>query len=452
MKSLLKLAAAALTLSLVHPVSADSVQRAAAVVNGVIISTYDLDQRVRMVLSTTGGAQNAAAQQRMRESVLRTLIDEILQLKEAERVKLKISEKDVDDALDRIAQQNNTSRDSILKSLAANGIDPATLRVQIRAEVAWSQIVEGALAPRVKITDADVDAEMARIQAGASKPQFLASEIFISVDGPQDEGRARRTIEQIFQQLQTGTNFQQLAQQFSESATGARGGDLGWVQDEDVPREVWTEMQRMRVQTVSPPIRTQNGWYLIALRDKMRPAGSADEKPPAPPGRPAGVPSGSVKLKRIVMGVPPKMNADQERAYMASAMQLRQAIKGCQGLEDFLKPIRGIALVDLPVLPIKDLAPEIRSIVQGLNPSDVSQPFFSKEGEQNLMNMLVVCGDKLREEFVATRAFVMPAREEIENRMFNQELSVMARRYMRDLRRDASIEIRDTSVLDTASN
>ena len=452
MKSLLKLAAAALTLSLVHPVSADSVQRAAAVVNGVIISTYDLDQRVRMVLSTTGGAQNAAAQQRMRESVLRTLIDEILQLKEAERVKLKISEKDVDDALDRIAQQNNTSRDSILKSLAANGIDPATLRVQIRAEVAWSQIVEGALAPRVKITDADVDAEMARIQAGASKPQFLVSEIFISVDGPQDEGRARRTIEQIFQQLQTGTNFQQLAQQFSESATGARGGDLGWVQDEDVPREVWTEMQRMRVQTVSPPIRTQNGWYLIALRDKMRPAGSADEKPPAPPGRPAGVPSGSVKLKRIVMGVPPKMNADQERAYMASAMQLRQAIKGCQGLEDFLKPIRGIALVDLPVLPIKDLAPEIRSIVQGLNPSDVSQPFFSKEGEQNLMNMLVVCGDKLREEFVATRAFVMPSREEIENRMFNQELSVMARRYMRDLRRDASIEIRDTSVLDTASN
>lgn len=452
MKSLLKLAAAALTLSLVHPVSADSVQRAAAVVNGVIISTYDLDQRVRMVLATTGGAQNTAAQQRMRESVLRTLIDEILQLKEAERVKLTITDKDVDDAIDRIAQQNNTTRENILKSLAANGVDPQTLRVQIRAEVAWSQIVEGALAPRVKITDADVDAEMARIEAGASKPQFLASEIFISIDTPQDEARARRTIDQIFQQLQTGTNFQQLAQQFSESATGARGGDLGWVQDEDVPAEVWAAMQRMRVQTVSPPIRAANGWYLIALRDKMRPVGSADEKPPAPPGRPAGVPAGSVKLKRIVMGVPPNMTADQQRNYTASAMQLREAIKGCQGLEEFLKPIRGIALIDLPVLPIKDLAPEIRSIVQGLNPSDVSQPYLNKEGDQNLMNLLVVCGDKPREEFIATRAFVMPTREEVENRMFNQELSVMARRYMRDLRRDAAIEIRDTSVLDTASN
>ncbi len=79
-------------------------------------------------------------------------------------------------------------------------------------------------------------------------------------------------------------------------------------------------------------------------------------------------------------------------------------------------------------------------------------PYLSKEGDQSLMNMLVVCGDKLREEFVATRAFVMPTREDVENRMFNQELSVMARRYMRDLRRDASIEIRDLSVLDTASN
>lgn len=452
MKSLLKFAAAAAMLTMVQPVAAESVQRAAAIVNGVIISTYDLDQRVRLVLSTTGGAQNATAQQRIRESVLRTLVDEILQLKEAERVKLTISEKDIDEGIDRIAQQNNTTRESIIQSLIANGIDPATFRVQIKAEVAWSQIIEGALAPRVKITDADVDAEMARIEAGASQPQFLASEIYVSIDSPQDEARARRAVEQIFQLLQTGNSFPELAQQFSESATGVRGGDLGWVQNGDVPSEVWSAMERMRVQTVSPPIRTANGWYLIALRDKMRPVGSAEEKAPAPPGRPAGVPPGSVKLKRIVLGVPPKMTAEQEQNYAASAMQLRQAIKGCQGLEEFLKPIRGIALVDLPVLPVKDLAPEIRSIVQGMNPSDVSTPYFSQEGEQRLMNMLVVCGDKLREEFVATRAFVMPAREDVENKMFSQELSVMARRYMRDLRRDAAIEIRDIGVLNTASN
>lgn len=452
MKSLLKLAAAALTLSLVQPASSESVQRAAAVVNGVIISNYDLDQRVRMILSSSGGAQNAAAQQRIREGVLRTLIDEILQLKEAERVKLVVPERDIDEAIDRLAQQANTTREAIMRSLAANGIDPMTLRVQIKAEMAWSQLVEGALGPRVRITEADIDSEMARIEAGAQHPQYLISEIYVSIDSPQDEARSRRMIDQIFRQLQTGANFSQAAQQFSESASGSRGGDMGWVQYEDVPPEVWAEVQRMRLQTVSQPIRTAHGWYLIALRDKMRPAGSADERPPVPPGRPAGVPPGSVKLKRIVLGVPPQMSAADEQNYVASAMHLRDSIRGCQGLDEFLRPIRGIALIDLPVLPISDLAPEIRAIVQGLNPSDVSQPYFSVEDGQRLMNMLVVCGDRIREDFIPSRVFEMPSRDQVHNRMFRQELEVMARRYMRDLRRDASIEIRDAGVLNTASN
>ncbi len=59
------------------------------------------------------------------------------------------------------------------------------------------------------------------------------------------------------------------------------------------------------------------------------------------------------------------------------------------------------------------------------------------------MNLLVVCGDRLKEEYVPTQVFEMPSRDSVANRMFNQELSVMARRYMRDLRRDAAIEIRE---------
>ena len=137
---------------------------------------------------------------------------------------------------------------------------------------------------------------------------------------------------------------------------------------------------------------------------------------------------------------------------MRAAAALREQIKGCQGLEQFVGQMQGVGLIDLPVLPIADLAPEIRQVVQGLNPSDVSQPFFSNEGGHNLMNLLVVCGDRPRVDFVQTRAFEMPSREQVQNRMFNQELSVLARRYMRDLRRDAAIEIRDAAVLNTASN
>jgi peptidyl-prolyl cis-trans isomerase SurA len=183
------------------------------------------------------------------------------------------------------------------------------------------------------------------------------------------------------------------------------------------------------------------------------PGGGADQEArPAPPGRPPGVPAGSVKLKRVVIGLPPNMSKADEQRVLQAAAGLREQIKGCQGLEQFAGQLQGVAVVDLPVLPMSDLAPEVRQVIQGLNPSDVSPPYFSKEGDMNLMNMLVVCGDRPRVDYVATRAFEMPTREEVGNRMFNQELTVMARRYMRDLRRDASIEIRDAAVLNTVSN
>ena len=455
MKSVLKFAAAAIAAAFAFAApqaTAESVQRAAAVVNGTVISTYDLDQRVRMILSTSGGAQGAAAQQRLREQVLRTLIDEILQLLEAQDAELVITEAEVDEAIDRIAQQNNTSREAIVKSLAANGIGEETLRVQIRAELAWSQLIEARLAPRVNISEEEIDQEMRRIEAGATKPQFLASEIFIAVDSPADEARARRTIEQIYQQLNSGSPFVTLAEQFSESATASRGGDLGWVQDGDVPLEIWQTLQSMRRMSISRRVRPGGGYYIIALRDKMRPAGSAAEAPPPPPGRPAGVPAGSIKLKRGVIGLPPQMSKAEEERVIQAVSGLREQIKGCQGLEEFAGQLQGVAVVDLPVLPIADLAPEVRQVIQGLNPSDVSPPYFSREGDVNLVNMLVVCGDRPRVDYVATRAFEMPTREEVGNRMFNQELSVMARRYMRDLRRDASIEIRDAAILNAASN
>lgn len=452
MKVLFRLAAIAACALVVTSASAATVQRAAAVVNGIVISTFDLDQRTRMILSTSGGATGAAAQQRLREQVLRTLIDEILQLSEAKKMEIAVTEAQIDESLKKIAEQNNTTPEAIQKSLAATGIYPETLRTQVAAELAWSQVIEARIAPRVNIGESEIDAELKRIQDGATKPQYYVSEIFIGADSPGDDARAARAINQIMQQMQSGTPFPALAQEFSESASAGRGGDLGWVQDGDVAPEIWAALQTMRMQSISQPIRTSAGYYLIALRDKMRPAGSAQEAPPAPPGRPAGVPAGSVKLKRVILGMPPQLSREQEQRYSQAAEGLRQQIRGCQGLDEFARQLQGVIILDLPILPVRDLAPEIQQVIQGLNPSDVSRPFFSREGEQNLLNMLVMCGDRPRVDFVATRVFEMPTRDQVGSRMFNQELSVAARRLMRDLRRDASIEIRDPSITNTASN
>lgn len=449
MKRILGLTAALLLAGMaggLAPASAQdsSGQRAAAVVNDIVISTFDVDQRTRLVLSRGGGPQSAAAAQRIRGQILRTLIDELLQLQEAEKSEIVVSDREVDEALARISEQNGTTPAAIERSLAQGGIYMSTLKTQIKAEIAWSSLIEARLAPRINVTEEEIDEEMRRIEAGATKPQYLVSEIFIGIDGPGDEARVRGQMSQVIAALRGGTPFPAIAEQFSESASASRGGDLGWIQEGDIAPEVFATLQRMRPQSVSEPIRTVSGYSLVVLRDKMRPAGSAADAPPVPPGPPSGVSAGSVKLKRLIFGVPANMSKAQQEQIVGAVMNLRGSIRGCQNLDELMAQLQGVLVQDLPVIARRDLSPEFQRMLDGVGYSEVTMPFFTEEGPgQVVMNLLVLCGDRLKEEYIPTQVFQMPSREDVGNKMFRDELAVAARRYMRDLRRDASIEIRE---------
>ena len=101
--------------------------RAAAVVNDIIISTYDLDQRIKLVMVTSGSQRTAEVEKRLRPQVLRQLVDEMLQLQEAQKYNVKITQDDLDKNFKRIAQQNNITVDQINKMLDDNGIARTTL-------------------------------------------------------------------------------------------------------------------------------------------------------------------------------------------------------------------------------------------------------------------------------------------------------------------------------------
>jgi peptidyl-prolyl cis-trans isomerase SurA len=89
--------------------AAENTLRAAAVVNDIVISTYDLDQRVKLYLVTSGGQQSPEMAKRMRPQILRQLIDELLQLQEAQKSKVQVTSEDLEKSLKRIAQQSNVT-------------------------------------------------------------------------------------------------------------------------------------------------------------------------------------------------------------------------------------------------------------------------------------------------------------------------------------------------------
>ncbi|HXZ68388.1 MAG TPA: SurA N-terminal domain-containing protein, partial [Alphaproteobacteria bacterium] len=128
----------------------------AAIVNDEVISGYDLDQRVKLLTNASGVQPSPDEMQRIRAQVLRELIDEKLKMQEVKRLKVDIKDQEVQDQLNYIASRNNTTPDEIKKQLAKQGISIATLTDQIRAEIAWNDLVQGRFGPDVSIDPNEV--------------------------------------------------------------------------------------------------------------------------------------------------------------------------------------------------------------------------------------------------------------------------------------------------------
>ena len=430
--------------------------RAAAVVNDIVISSYDLDQRIKLAIVTSGQQPNAELAKRLHDQILRQLVDEMLQLLEAQKFNVKVSNDDIEAALKRIGQQNSITSEQINKMLDENGIAHATLNQQLQADIAWQKLVQQRLSPRVSVSDDEIDAVLARMQETASSAQYLVAEIFVPVESPDKEAQAKESISNIRAQLSQGASFAAMARQFSKASTANAGGDMGWVTEADLTAEVANAVRAMRPTTVSDPIRGAGGFYLVGLREKRSAAGSKPEAAVAP--TPAAAPAASMQPKpmssRITMAtiqIPITSSASKEKQEQVKqiAVRLYQSVNGCGNLAALVKA-NGATTVPLGTVAVKDLAPDFRKILEKTPNGRSTPPLRSANGVQ----MFVVCAGGMvpgRDSVVAggpegsgiVKPFVMPTRDDIQQRLYGQELSMMARRYLRDLRRDASIDIRD---------
>jgi peptidyl-prolyl cis-trans isomerase SurA len=389
------------------PAVAQSSLRAAAVVNDEVISVLDVILRLRMAIVQSGLEDTPEARERLTNPVLRSLIDEHLQLQEARRLEIEIAPEQVDDGLDRLAEQNNMTRAQFMQTLREQGVLEEAMREQIRAQLAWREVVARRLAPQVTITEEEIDDMMRRIKEDVSQSRVRVAEIFIPFDSPAEEGEARTTAQRLLDELQQGAPFQRVAQQFSQAPTASVGGDLGWVTLQELPEEVAEAVRGMEPRELAGPIRTIGGYYLIALIGRQ----AAQDI------------SQSVQLARFVV---PAADEAEMQAATAQAARLSEDVQSCAQASRLAEEYAGEGV--LPTQAVDDLDPRVRSAVEGLQVGDTSAPVPEADGAA----VYTLC---LREGAGISR-------DAIEADLRSQRLELLGRRYMRDLRRDANVEIR----------
>ena len=389
--------------------SAQQVEGIAAVVNDQPITTLDVRNRMRLIITSAGVRPNEAMLGQIQEQAIRALIEETLQLQQAREFDLQVDEREVDAALEDAAARNGSTVAEVQADLAQNGIDIETLRQQIRAEIAWQIMVGGRYRSRIRISDQQIETALERQAQAAAQPQFSLAEILIEIRPDGGEERAAQEVQTVYGAISQGAPFPEVATQFSDAPSAARGGFTGWLSAASIRPQVFEVVSQLQPGQISNPIRVPGGFQIVALVDRRE--GQVVEQ-----------------LDIIQLTLPASRVNDEGRTALGAAAA---RINACETVRDQVTDIEGLIVTDLAGLNATALIPQIRDALAGLEPVSTTRVLDTPAGLQ----VFVVCNRELTGPGV-------PTIDEVENQLINQQLSLLARRWLRDLRRDATVEIR----------
>jgi peptidyl-prolyl cis-trans isomerase SurA len=240
----------------------------AATVGDRAVTDRDVTDRMRLIMISSGMPDTPDLVARLRPQVVAALVDEAVRIQEAARLKLKVEDADIDKAFAEIAKQNNLSADKFLSMLKKAGINPQTLRHQIRAQLLWVKVVTRKIRPTINVSESDIDAEIAQQKTLAGQQEYLIAEIVLPFDSLKSASQASDLAERIAKQVRVKpTSFPELARQFSRAAGASQGGNAGWFVAAQLPSERAAVIGEARAGMVLGPIKTADSYDVIMVRD-----------------------------------------------------------------------------------------------------------------------------------------------------------------------------------------
>lgn len=398
--------------------AANEVIRIAAIVNNEIISAFDLQNRVRLIAATSNLPDRPDILQRLEQQVLRAMIDEKLQVQEAERFNVRVSQSELNSTIANLERQNNMQRGELIEFLKSKGVDRSALENQLYARLAWLKLVNRKLMREVTVGQDEVRDELQRLKSLQGKPRLHVFEIFLAADSPDQDTQVRQTAERLVAQIAAGARFPALAREFSQSTSAATGGDLGWVTEGELSEELAAVLQNMKPGQISQPVRTLTGYHILYLAERQV-------------GTEAGPDDITVGYRQMTLPVPSGALPSEVESQEKLADEIAGSVKSCDEFLQAGRRARAENVEQLQVVTAGSVPSALRNIVMSLDIGRPSTPIRTPDG----FVVIIVCS---RTQAVAG----LPTAEAIEERLQREKLDLMVQRYLRDLRRAAYVDLR----------
>jgi peptidyl-prolyl cis-trans isomerase SurA len=394
-----------------------SVIKATAIVNGDVITQTDVNQRLALLILSNGVQVPQDEMERLRQQVLRNLIDEKLEIQAAKADKIEVKKSDIDKTLLRVAKDAKQTPEQLTAMLESHGSSMESMRQQIQGEIAWQRLQRDKIEDTISVGDDEVKAVLDRLNSSKGTEEYRVGEIFLS-STPSTESQTLDNASKILAQLKGGASFAAYARQYSEASTAAVGGDLGWVRPEQLPQPLAAALRQMGPGTVSNPIAVPGGVSILAVAD-TRKRGVADPR------------DAVLSLKQVSISFPKGTTREQAEPVIERFAEAAKNIGGCGGADKIAADFHA-EVVSSDKVKMRDLPPTLQQMMLPMQVGQATQPFGSLD---QAVRVLVMCG---RDEADPST----PSYDDVYNRLNDERVNMRAQRYLRDLRRDAVIEFR----------
>lgn len=387
---------------------AQETQAISVIVNDEVISRYDVNQRVRLILVTSGIPPTEENLKRIETQSVKALINERIQLQEASKLEVPESQEEIQLMLDRIARGNQTTSEGIIENITSQGVKVDTLISQIKSELLWNKIVRGRFGSYINISDDEINIVYNRTIESINKIQYDISEIFIGFEDEREEKESKELADKLVEQLKNGIAFEPVAQQFSQAPSSGQGGRIGWVSEGQLDQEIITGIENLLSSSISKPIKTVNGYYIIKVNGRSEEGGKNPMK-------------NQYNLTSVTFS---KEDKD-------SANDFSENFVSCKRLESLLENYNEKEINVIGDRLLQELPTELHDELLKKDAGDTLSPRLSEE----TIDIILICD---RKDDIG----VQVNKNTIEDNIYSQKLGMMSRRHLRDLRRDAVIEYR----------
>lgn len=248
------------------------VDKVAAVVNNGVVLESDVDGLMQSVKLNAGQAgQQLPDDATLRHQILERLIMDQIILQMGQKMGVKITDEQLDQAIANIAKQNNMTMDQMRSRLAYDGLNYSTYRNQIRKEMIISEVRNNEVRRRITVLPQEVDALAKQIgtQNDASTELNLSHILIALPENPTSEqvNDAQRQAESIVEEARNGADFGKLAITYSADQQALKGGQMGWGRIQELPGIFAQALSTAKKGDIVGPIRSGVGFHILKVND-----------------------------------------------------------------------------------------------------------------------------------------------------------------------------------------